>query len=153
MNQGMESFFTREKANSGVEVPLWLPDGTKSEHFLTIRGVDSDAFRIAEADGRRKGMEISMITDTLEKAEAIQEAKLRLIAALVISWTFPQECTLESVVAFFREAPQIADAVDQVASRRSLFFAQRSSNLPSSPEVSSGSTNTHEVLSSPSETL
>lgn len=152
MSQGMESFYTREKANSGVEVPLYRPDGTKSEHHFLIRGVDSDAFRAAEAEARRKGMEIAMISDSLEKAQAIQLAKLTLIAHLVISWTFDQECTIENVVNFFREAPQIADAVDQVASKRSLFFAQRSSSSGSSQEPSSDSTKSQKDPISPSGT-
>lgn len=152
MSKDMESFFTREKANNGVEVPLWRPDGTKSEHHILIRGVDSDVFRIAEAEARRKSIEISMVQDTLEKAQAIQDAKLILIAHLVISWTFEKECTIENIVSFFREAPQIADAVDQVASKRSLFFAQRLSSSPSTPEASSDSTSDPKVQSNPSET-
>lgn len=128
MKEDMESFFTREKANSGVEVPLYRPDGTKSEHSIRIRGVDSDVFRAAEAEARRKGMDIAMVSDQEERAKAIQEAKLRLVASLVISWSFEKECTLDNVMEFFRNAPQIADAVDQVASKRSLFFAKGSSN-------------------------
>lgn len=143
MSNGMDAFFTREKANNGVVVPLYLPDGTKSEHSLTIRGIDSDFFRQAEADARRKAMDITQLEDTLEKTKAIQEAKLQLIAALVIGWTFPEEATPLAVVNFLREAPQIANAVDQVASKRSLFFAQGSSSLPASQKPSSGSTKSH----------
>lgn len=128
MKEDMESFFTREKANSGVEVPLYRPDGSKSEHTIRIRGVDSDVFRAAEADARRKGMDIALISDPQERSQAIQEAKLRLVSSLVISWSFEKECTPENVMEFFRNAPQIADAVDQVASKRSLFFAKGSSN-------------------------
>jgi predicted restriction endonuclease len=152
MTQGMESFYTREKANSGVEVPLYRPDGSKSEHHFLVRGVDSDVFRTAEAEARRKTMEIAMISDSLEKAKAIQTAKLTLIAHLVISWSFDQECTIENIVNFFREAPQIADAVDQVASKRALFFAQRSSNSETSQEPSSASTKSQKDPSSPSGT-
>lgn len=150
MKKGMDAFFTREKANSGVQVPLYLPDGTKSEHYLTIRGVDSDVFRQAEADARRAAMDLAQITDTLEKTKAIQEAKLRLIASLVISWTFEEECAEEAVVNFLREAPQIADAVDQIASKRSLFFGQGLSSSGRSPKPSSGSTRSRKAPSKPS---
>lgn len=136
----MEAFFTREKANEGIEVPLYLPDGTKTEHWLRIRGVDSDHFRLAEAESKRDAMRVAMIEDPLERAKAIADAKLNLIAALVISWSFEKECTLENVKEFFRQAPQIADAVDQVASKRALFFAKRSSSSLSTPKPSSGST-------------
>lgn len=137
---GMEAFFTRERANDGIEVPLYLPDGTKTEHWLRIRGVDSDHFRLAEAESKRDAMRVAMIEDPLERAKAIADAKLNLIAALVISWSFEKECTLENIKEFFRQAPQIADAVDQVASKRALFFAKRSSSSLSTPKPSSGST-------------
>ncbi len=136
----MEAFFTRERANEGIEIPLYLPDGTKTEHWLRIRGVDSDHFRLAEAESKRDAMHVAMIEDPIERAKAIADAKLNLIAALVISWSFEKECTLENIKEFFRQAPQIADAVDQVASKRALFFAKRSSSSLSTPKPSSGST-------------
>lgn len=150
-NINMEAFFTREKANEGVEVPLYLPSGEKSNHWIRIRGVDSDHFRLAEADSRRQAMNIATIDDTLERAKAIADAKLALIAELVISWSFEQECTLENVKDFFRQAPQIADAVDQVASKRALFFGRGSSNSQSSLSQSSGSTKNQKDQSKPSE--
>lgn len=137
---GMEAFFTRERANEGIEIPLYLPDGTKTEHWLRIRGIDSDHFRLAEAESKREAMRVAMIEDPLERAKAIADIKLSLIAELVISWSFEKECTHENVKEFFRQAPQIADAVDQVASKRALFFAKRSSSSLSTPKPSSGST-------------
>ena len=138
--QGMDAFFTREKANAGIEVPLYTAAGTKSEHSIQIRGVDSDLFRQAEAESKRDAMRIAGIESQEERSKAIIEAKLKLLAALVISWTFEQECTQANVIEFFRNAPQIADAVDQVASKRSLFFAQESSNSQPTQKQSSGST-------------
>jgi hypothetical protein len=135
---GMEAFFTREKANEGIEIPLYLPDGTKTEHWLRIRGVDSDHFRLAEAESKREAMRVAMIEDPIERAKAIADAKLSLIAALVISWSFEEECTHENVKEFFRQAPQIADAVDQVASKRALFFGKGSSSSLGTPKPSSG---------------
>lgn len=150
-NIGMEAFFTRERANEGVEVPLYLPSGEKSPHWLRIRGVDSDHFRLAEADSRRKAIEIAAIDDPVERAKAIAEAKLDLIAELVIDWSFEEECTHARVKEFFRQAPQIADAVDQVASRRALFFGERSSSSQDSPKPSSDSTRSHPDQSKASE--
>src|SRR5690554_3225672 len=147
---GMEAFFTRERANEGVEVPLYTPDGTKSEHWLRIRGVDSDHFRLAEAESKRDAFRVASIEDPVERAKAIQDAKLDLIAALVISWSFEKECTPENIKEFFRQAPQIADAVDQVASKRALFFAKRSSSSVSTPKPSSGSTRSRKGQSKPS---
>ena len=65
----MESFSTRENANEGIELPLLLPDGTKTEHWLRIRGVDADGFRKAEARSKRKMLEIAAEKD-LDKRDA-----------------------------------------------------------------------------------
>ena len=146
---GMEAFFTRERANEGVEVPLYTPDGTKSQHWVRIRGVDSDAFREAEANSKRDAFRVASIEDTVERAKAIQDTKLNLIAALVISWSFEKECTPENIKEFFRQAPQIADAVDQMASKCSLFFAKRSSSSVSTSKPSSGSTRSRKGQSKP----
>ncbi|ALH23697.1 hypothetical protein PaMx11_23 [Pseudomonas phage PaMx11] len=134
---GMEAFFTREKASLGVQLPLYAPTGEKTEHWLRIRGIDSDEFRAAEADARRDAMRVAAIEDLEERRLAIQDAQRALIATLVIGWSFEQECTHDNVMKFFREAPQIQDAVDKAASRRALFFANGSSDSPPSQSTSS----------------
>lgn len=140
MTHGMEEFFTRERANDGIEVPLYLPSGEKSEHWIRIRGVDSDHFREAEAESRRKAVKVAAIEDPAEQRRAIAKAKIELIAHLVISWSFGEECEYEAVVGFLKQAPQIADAIDRVASHRALFFAKGSSSSQPSPNTNSSST-------------
>ena len=49
----MNAFFTRGVANEGVQLPLYLPTGEKSEHWVRILGVDSDA----RSEERRVGKE------------------------------------------------------------------------------------------------
>lgn len=134
---GMEAFFTREKASLGVKLPLYAPTGEKTEHWLRIRGIDSDEFRAAEADARRDAMRVAAIEDLEERRLAIQDAQRALIATLVIDWSFDQECVHDNVMKFFREAPQIQDAVDKAASRRALFFVNESSGSPPSQNTSS----------------
>lgn len=134
---GMELFHTRQFANEGIELPLYTPDGKRSEHWMRIRGVDSDEFRLAEAESKRDVMRIAQIENARDRTAEVELSKLTLIAALVISWSFPQECTRENVVAFLKEAPQIADAIDTAASKRSLFFAARLSSSANTPSTSS----------------
>ncbi|CAM3536768.1 hypothetical protein VA7868_03923 [Vibrio aerogenes CECT 7868] len=135
----MNEFFTRQKANEGVRLPLTLPDGTKTEHFLVIRGIDSDAFREAETEAKRQAMELSMIGDEEEKQQAIKDKKLSLVASLVLDWSFEQACSPENVKAFLLEAPQIADQVDQLAARRALFFDKRLSSFSGSQSANGSS--------------
>lgn len=136
----MEAFFTRSIANEGIQLPLYTPTGEKTEHWLRIRGIDSDEFREAEADAKRDAFRIASMENPVERAKEIKESKLRLISSLVLGWSFEKEFSREAVMDFFREAPQIADAVDNAASRRALFFAGRSSSSPLTPSTSSVST-------------
>ncbi|MDO6706792.1 phage tail assembly chaperone [Photobacterium sp. 1_MG-2023] len=124
----MEQFFTREKANEGIQVPLYLPDGTESEHWLKIRGVDSDAFREAESESRRLTLEIASLEDEGARKDALKGQKVTLLSSLILSWSFEEACTAENVQKLLTEAPQIADQIDRLAAKRSLFFGKRLSS-------------------------
>jgi hypothetical protein len=136
----MSAFFTREKANSGIKIPLYLPDNTDSGHWVRLLGVDADVFRKTHNTEMRKVAEIVQLKDMAEREEAIEESKRRLLACLVTSWSFPQECTQENVMNFLREAPHIADAIDRVSNKRSLFFGAGSSSSAPTQSTSSDST-------------
>jgi len=136
----MNAFFTRGVANEGVQLPLYLPTGEKSEHWVRVLGVDSDAFRNAEAESRRDAFRIAQIEDLADRAKAIADSKRRLVASLVVAWSFDRPCNVDEVEAFFREAPQIMDAIDLAASKRALFFGAGSSSSRPTPSTSSSST-------------
>jgi len=133
----MESFFTRERANEGVTLPLSRPDGTATKHFIKIRGIDSDAFHQAEANQRRRIYEATAEQDKDKLAQILSDIRTETQASLVISWSFDAPCTIENVKKLFREAPQIAEEVDRLASRRALFFKTGSTNSSPSPAPSS----------------
>lgn len=133
----IEQFFTRQAANEGIELPLALPDGTPTEHKLRIRSIDSDAFKRADAESRRRLLDVTLLDDREKAAQVLQEEKLKVLAALVISWTFNKPCTPESVLEFLREAPQIAEQIDRLGSRRALFFKKGSAASGGSPAQSS----------------
>lgn len=118
----MEQFFTRQKANEGTKVPLFLPTGEPSEHFLIVRSIYSDAFRDAERKAIRGVPDVAMIEDEDEKQKAFKDLELDTIVSLVCGWSFEQELNDETVRKLLVEAPQIADAVDQVAKKKTVFF-------------------------------
>jgi hypothetical protein len=134
----MEAFFTRQRANEGVELPLDLPDGTPTAHRIRVRGVDSDAFQAAEAESKRRLSEL-VISRKLSAPGAGDFAAERIIllSALVIGWTFDAPCTPENVQGLLREAPQLADQIDRIAARRSLFFVKSSASSTASQQSSS----------------
>lgn len=132
----MEKFFTREVANEGIEVPLYLP-GTneKSGEWIRIRGVDSDEFRLADLQAKRnlrKFAEAGVVTDSVH-----QDEMRKLISSLVISWSFEKDCNHQTVCEFLKNAPQIQDAINQLAAKRSLFFKNGSTGSVNTPEPSS----------------
>lgn len=134
----IEQFFTRQRANEGVDLPLFLPDGKPTTHSIKIRGADSDAFRLAEAESKRRLMQLSIDGDRDKLVASLATERIDLLASLVISWTFADRpCTLENVKTVLREAPQIADQIDKLSSKRQLFFALSSTNSGPSPAQSS----------------
>jgi hypothetical protein len=133
----MEQFFTRSTANAGVELPLSRPDGTPTEHIIRIRGVHSDAFKLANAESHRRIVAIAAIEDKVERAKAYAEEETRLVASLVSEWTFDMPCTPENVFNFLREAPQIAQEVNRLAAQHKAFTKAVSASSSNSPTASS----------------
>lgn len=148
----MKEFFTRERANEGVKLPLYHPDGTPSEHWLRVRGIDSDNFRRAETKSKQSVMELIAIKDDKTKEEKIEEVEIDLIASLVVAWSFPQEFTREEVIKFLIEAPQIREQVNSFAARRSVFFSKKSKPSVTGSKKRSSSRKDQRAQKSPSET-
>ena len=107
-------FFTRGKANEGEKLHLSLPDGTPTDEYLMVRGVDSDAFRAAVDNYRRELIGFAAIKDESERAAKSEQARVELM------------CAQEALAELFREAPHIADEADKFASDRRRFFRKRS---------------------------
>ena len=139
---GQEEFFILDQQNEGIEIPLFRPDGSKSKHWLRIRGVFSDEFQKA----RRQLLSVSqaemakdMNDETREKF--LLEKRLELTAVLIMAWSFDMDCTPENKVEFLRKAPQILQMVDKVSSDQALFTrgSSRSSKSGFSSKSSSSS--------------
>ena len=131
---GMGSFSIKAKSDEGIKVPLLLPDGEKTEHFLMVRGADSAAFRKAQARAHRGALDLLKLSKAKKPIEpgdlAMRQAKVQrdLISHLFAGWSFEEECTPESASAFMEEAPQIEELVNEIAGDRSHFFSKASRN-------------------------
>lgn len=119
---GMDLFFTSATASEGVRMPLYDPLGRKTEHWLHIIGSDSEEFRIADSAAKRRAVELGNLTTERERDEAVLSLTRELTAVLVKDWSFDRPCTLENVVEFFRQAPQIQRSVNTSAVNRALFY-------------------------------
>lgn len=136
---GMEAFFTADRANEGIRLPLLLPTGERSDHWLEIYGIDSDVFRLTDAELRREGARIADLPKE-QHTKALDDLTMRLRASLIKAWSFPEECTDENKLMFLRKAPHLGLAIDKLASNRALFFAVGSTSSSGTPSMSSGST-------------
>jgi hypothetical protein len=142
----MDEFFTRDKANEGVTLPLFRPDdGAKTEHWLKILGVDSDAYFKAETAMRRAmpgvEAEAKSLNGSEEQltfiAEKQKEWQRKILAAIIADWSFDKECNEANKIEFLSNAPQIAKAVDAFVSDRRLFFRLGQDSLKTSQEANS----------------
>ena len=135
----IKDFFTREAANEGIEIPLSLPDGTKTDHWIRIRSVDSDEFRKRDMDLRRE-----LFANTKSEASQIDKKvemfKPRLLASLICGWSFDLELSEENKIQLIIEAPQIADKIDSLCEKRALFVKKKLPNSAESQESTSSST-------------
>lgn len=130
----MSLFFTREAANEGIKLPLYLPDGTESEHYLVVRGTDSDVFRKAEMQAKRSAATIAQLESADDRSEMIAKEETKLIASLIAEWSFSTEMTQANVVKFLTEAPQIAEEVNRTAAQRGRFFKKKQAALQAGSE-------------------
>ena len=132
----MADFFTREKANNGIKLPLVLPTGEPTEHWLIVRSSDSDEFKKAEALANRKLLQLAKEPTQQELVDLSLENRLDMLSVLVSGWSFDNPCTPENVRNFLQSAPQIADAVDKTAGNRRFFYSLASSGFTDTPSQS-----------------
>jgi hypothetical protein len=126
----MDAFKIRERANGGQRLPLTLLDGSATDHWLHIRSQWSDAFRQARDAALQEAAKLAQGGEALLQA-TLDESLLAVRAALVSDWSFSEPCTHDNVCRFLREAPQIAEQVDQVSANDAAFFGNAFANSPS----------------------
>ena len=117
----MKEFFTKDLHSKAKKLPLYLPDNTKSEHYLMVLGFDSKESRAAYAEAERMGFQ--SINDGNDAD--VEYLKLYHVQSFIESWSFPDECTLDNKIKFLQEAPYIADAIKAYASSHENFTKKR----------------------------
>jgi hypothetical protein len=137
---GKEAFFTRKIANDGVRFPLCLPTGEETDQWLLLRNGDSDAFEQACLADERRKKDIEQIADTDEKRKAKRDASRRLMAALVVGWSFPDPCTEDAVIELLFQAQYLESDIVAIVFDRARFYAGASSSLPATPKRPTDST-------------
>lgn len=132
----MADFLMSSRAEKGAPIAIKLPDGKDSGHTITVRGIDSDSWRVARAKRSRASAEIMGFKDdslTPEEISAVHakknhKADMEMLSSLVVSWSFEEQCTPESTMDLLMGCPMIATQIDVEAGKQGRFFGKPSSN-------------------------
>lgn len=126
----MEDFFTSDRAEEGIKVPLTSPDGKDTDHWLQLRGIDSNVFRTAEAQSRRTVLKLAVDKelDESDKQDRVKDEERKVLSSLIKAWSFDMECTPENIITLLTKAPQIEDMVNKITAQRTLFFREAVKN-------------------------
>ena len=115
----MQEFFTKEANSTPQKLPLQLKSGESTDHYLMVIGTESDSFRAAQSKALREGAlkaSAGEFDDSAHKA-----IDLELIASLIDSWSFDQDCTKENKINFLDNAPYIRDAINAFGANQDNF--------------------------------
>lgn len=148
----MDKFFTREKSNEGIKLPLPLPNGLPSGDHLTIVGKYSDLYRENEADMKRRAVEVcaKYPDDKKKRTLYLHKLEVEFLASLVTGWSFEVEFNKKNIETLLREAPQIMDLVDKSVMNNSLFFGNGSTDSSTVVEKPSSLKESQKAQKSPS---
>ncbi len=136
----LKDFHTREAANEGIKIPLFAPDGKETEEYIIVRGFDSDEFQKKKLEIDR----VQAVTDDLSKRI---DNHRKLIASLVMDWSFEDECSPDAVEQWLNDAPQVQSVIENIVSDRQLFFSLRQASLSSGSESRQSSTKSRKTQS------
>ena len=116
----MQEFFTKEANSTPQKLPLKLKSGEATEHYIMLIGTESDAFRLAQSKALREGAIKATAGEYDDKTA--KELDLNLVASLIDSWSFDEECTQENKVNFLDNAPYIRDAINSFSAEQDNFL-------------------------------
>lgn len=97
--------YTREECNDAKRVHI-------GGQWLEYLGTDSDAFTTA-----KRQIQLDSISGKVKNDE-ISET---LVAALITSWSFDEECNTKNKIELLKNSPSLCEQIDKLASARSDF--------------------------------
>lgn len=127
----IEDYKTAQRAQNAVQMFLTLPDGTKTTDYLLVVGTESSEFRSAKYAQEQRAFEISKLESMEQRMDAVEDARITVLASCVKGWSFDVPFTPEAAKDLLKGAPYLADAVDVFISRRAHFFAKPSTTSSS----------------------
>lgn len=131
------------------------PNGLPTEEWMTIRGLDSDAFQCARRVFQRNCL--TWVTEngpekrgTPEFIRMANEETIRMQCSLISNWSFEEPCTPENIWALLSEAPYLVEQIDEFASKRVRFSVTSPNDSANTPKENLASTSPSVEATSPS---
>ena len=134
----MEQFFTKDISNTGIKLTLSTPQGEKTDDYIMVYGVDSDAYQ-DYIEIQNLAAASMFGADEDERLRVFKQRKLEARAILIFDWSFSYECSQENKTKFLTNAPQIGEFIDQVTGNRAVFFGLASADSTSTQQGKSSS--------------
>lgn len=123
----LSDFFTLNALEAGKKLPLTLPDGTPTPHYLIVIGQDAPAAKrelLNLARQNRDTDESKLSSDEIYDIQHTGTIKYR--SALVTGWSFDAPFSREAVTELLTQNPGLSQEVESFSNNRTRFFAQDS---------------------------
>ncbi|WP_341519825.1 phage tail assembly chaperone [Pseudomonas sp. G.S.17] len=120
----LADFFTLSALEAGKKLPLTLPDGTATDHYLIVIGQDAPVARRALLSLAREGRdkdESKLSSDEIYDIQNTGTIKYR--SALVTGWSFDAPFSRDAVAELLTQNPGLAQEVESFSNSRARFFA------------------------------
>lgn len=115
----ISDFFVKDAANEGKKIDLYLPSGEKSNEWIVIYSIHSDAFVKAEHRAKVK------LLESKADGKEVEFNQNELLADLIKSWSFDEPLSRENAFKFLENAPQIAAQINRLAGDTKFFYEKK----------------------------
>ena len=105
------------------KIAVIMPTGEDTGHFVEICSTLHPKFRQAQTEMQRSRREAILNGKVVEELTTEE-----IVASCVIGWSFDEEVTVENVVEFLKNMPNIADEINIEASNQQNFFPKQEKN-------------------------
>jgi len=122
----MRQLFIKDKAREGVKLPVVI-DGVDGDHYVIVRGKDSDEYRQATAESVIRSRDIMLSESSIsERAESLIDERYKVLSSLVAGWSFDENVTHESAYEFATSISEpVAQAIDKLAENRAKYLKKQ----------------------------
>jgi len=117
----LKDLYTRDENNTPVRM-------TVGSQWIDVLGTDSDTFQKV-----KRKLNIDVIGGKIKP----DEVEAHLIAALIVAWSFDEECNDTNKRELLSNSPSLAEAIDRAASKRANFVGKLSAGSATTPSESS----------------